>query len=230
MNNIKKGLNAFGFFISSFNYLMIFVFIVSKWPKYWEHINYEYSHLTWLSSLNLILISLFCFLAFLFEEKSEGDKSLFGLFKKYLIGLLSVGFFALALDEKFQIHEKLREFVFIPNEVGTDIPGVGAGDFLHLIIAIAGLSVSYFIFQKLTAVKIAKGFFLSALLCGLASVIIDVTSPVVRDDASLTPQELQASIDHQFFEELIEINAIIFFLMTFYLLFKNNLLRRLGDI
>ncbi|MAZ48669.1 MAG: hypothetical protein CME65_08895 [Halobacteriovoraceae bacterium] len=223
MKRVRIGLDILGFFLLAFNYLMILVFIFSKWPKYWEHINYEYSHLTWLSSLNLILISLFCFLAYILEATPVKKTKLLGWFQQNLLGFLSAGFLLLALDEKFQIHEKLRERIFIPNQVGTDIPGIGAGDFLHLFIAILGLSISYFIYQKFKGIRLSQYFFIGALLSGLGSVLMDVTSPVIRNDSELSPSELQASIDHQFIEELIEINAIIFFLMAFYLLFSFRL-------
>lgn len=194
------------------NFGLIVLFILSKWPKYWEHINYEYSHLTWLSSVNLIFIGVFCLLAFILTELRQPNGHTIG---RYIIGLLGSGFLFLSLDEKFQIHEKLREKVFIPNEIGTEVPGIGAGDFLHILIAIFGLGISYFIFKSIKKSKLSIYLFSSALVLAFISVIVDATSPVVRDDSTLSPAELMTSINHQFTEELLESSAIIFFGLTF---------------
>tara|TARA_Y100000590_G_scaffold470454_1_gene665197 strand:- start:63731 stop:64357 length:627 start_codon:yes stop_codon:yes gene_type:complete len=187
---------------------MILFFIISKWPKYWEHINYEYSHLTWLSSVNLIITGLVCILSFLLTELSNPVKE---ITQRYIMGFLGVGFIFLSLDEKFQIHEKLRENFFIPNEIGTNISGIGAGDFLHILIAIFGLAISRFIYIKIKKSKLSIILFTSALTLAFISVITDATSPVVRDDSLLSQSELMRSINHQFTEEILETTAVIFF-------------------
>ncbi|MBK26920.1 MAG: hypothetical protein CME70_23155 [Halobacteriovorax sp.] len=127
------------------------------------------------------------------------------------MGFLGVGFIFLSLDEKFQIHEKLRENFFIPNEIGTNISGIGAGDFLHILIAIFGLAISRFIYIKIKKSKLSIILFTSALTLAFISVITDATSPVVRDDSLLSQSELMRSINHQFTEEILETTAVIFF-------------------
>lgn len=198
-------------FIAS-NVIMILLFIFSKWPKYWEHINYEYSHLTWLSSVNLILTGVACVMAYILTELKEPSKN---LIHRFIIGVLGLGFIFLSLDEKFQIHEKLREKIFIPNNVGTEISGVGAGDFTHIIFAIIGLGISYFIIKRIKISKLSVGLYASALVTALISVITDATNPVVRDDSQLSQTELMQSINHQFTEELFESAAIICFAACF---------------
>lgn len=214
--NLMRYSFVIGYFVT--NVFLVIIFILSKWPKYWEHINYEWSHLTWLSSVNLILIGIFCLIGFMITELNSPvvlKKPIFSFIHRYIIGAMGLGFLFLALDEKFQIHEKLREKVFIPNEVGTDIPGIGAGDFLHVIIAIVGLGMTYFIYQRIKISKISLGFYGAAVFMALISVITDATSPVVRDDSQLSEAELMSSINHQFTEELFESSAIIFFAICF---------------
>lgn len=207
------------------NILMILMFIFSKWPKYWEHINYEYSHLTWLSSVNLILTGLACILAFLMTELITPVRN---LIHRFIIGILGCGFLFLSLDEKFQIHEKLREKVFIPNEIGTNISGVGAGDFTHILFAIVGLGISFFIYKRIKISKLSLGLYSSAIIMALISVITDATAPVVRDDSELSQTELMQSINHQFTEELLETAAIICFgacFINYFFVELDNLLK-----
>jgi hypothetical protein len=198
--------------VLTINILALLFLTFSHWPEWWRNINFEDSHLTWFSSVQLIMIG-FASISCFFWSTILGTYNSF--VDKYLFGAMGCGFIFLSLDEKFMIHERLREKVFIPNEIGTEITGVGAGDFLHLVIAAVGLVVSYFIIKQIKASKLSLTFYCCAVGLALYSVITDATMPIPPADAILTEAEITTGRLHQFTEEILETFAQAFFLMSF---------------
>lgn len=189
------------------NILFLGICIVSAWPEYWKHINYEESHLTWFSSIQLIFISLTCFSIWFHKFIQKQSKV-----SQFLWLSLGGGFFFFSLDEKFQIHERLREGVFKVHEIGTNISGVGKGDFLHLIFAAIGLVFSYFVVKEMKGKNGSLWFFLCAVVISLISVVSDATMDIPVQSSAEIVQEFRA---HQFTEEILETIAEALFLVSF---------------
>ncbi len=56
--------------------------------------------------------------------------------------LLAVGFAAPAVDERFALHERLRDAVLAPRGISVPfLPWVAPGDFLVMLIAVTRLTV-----------------------------------------------------------------------------------------
>ncbi|MAX65759.1 MAG: hypothetical protein CME66_02385 [Halobacteriovoraceae bacterium] len=199
-------------FIFLFDCIFIVLCILAGGERYWDHISYEHSHLTWLSSLQLFFIGTTCLTIWI--GKSNNRLDLKKLKQFWLWPFLGFSFIFLSLDEKFQIHERLREGVFKPNHIGTNLPGIGAGDFLHILFAVIGLALSYFIYKQIKKNKIALIYLILALIISLYTVISDAFSEIPNLNSSQTYIEIFRF--HQFTEEILEILAQLFFFSTFY--------------
>ncbi len=168
------------------------------WPNWWEQINDEESALTWFSSCQLLVCGLTC-LAIAFLRKVEGAKPRLSL-DAYVWPLLSAAFFFLSVDERFMIHERLREQVFKPS--GAEVPGVNPGDFATILYAAGGLAVA----TRLWGLMGRQARFLFGL--GLAA----ASTAVVIDTANFLGGD---HLVKQFLDELLETTAQMFFLTAF---------------
>ncbi|MCO4754148.1 MAG: hypothetical protein KC478_06685 [Bacteriovoracaceae bacterium] len=194
------------------NILALFTMVFSHWPEWWRNINFEDSVLTWYSSVQLILIGIAGCTCFIWPHLTQKRKL---SITELMFPIVGLGFIFLSLDERFQIHEKLREKVFIPNQIGTNISGVGEGDFTHILFAIVGLIFSYFLYKGLRESKLSLSLFAGAILLSLTTVIMDTTTPIPADPMALSAIELHEGRLHQFTEEILETIAQAFFLASF---------------
>jgi hypothetical protein len=194
-------LGALGFVLAA-NILWILVSVLLAWPEWWLYINYEKSPLTWFSSVQLLMIGVVCLSLVLVEGIRNAARTTCGLW-----AALGAAFGFLSLDERFQIHERLREIVFKPHQIGTEIPGVGAGDFLPLLYAAAGLAISWFIWREMARNPIARSFLVVALFFAALSVVIDVQP--------INTLDIMAARREQFFEEIFETLGQMGFLCSF---------------
>lgn len=117
-----------------------------------------YNPLAWLSSVLLVLLSL---VAYLNHLTAPGSRSPWPVF--------AAGFLFLALDERFEIHEALREGLFEPARLfsGTWIETGDIG--LHLYL-LAGLAGSWFLRDALRRYPPAAMWYAAAL--GASAVVV----------------------------------------------------------
>jgi hypothetical protein len=170
------------------------------WPEWWQQINDEDAALSWFSSSQLLVSGLAC-LAVAFLREAEGAKSP-RRFDRLVWPLLACGFFFLSLDERFQIHESLRDGVFAPRGVGAGIPGVRPGDIAIPLYAAGGLAMAARLWALLgRQARLLFGLGVAAAAC---AVLIDAFS-MVGGDKHL----------RQFVEELFETAAQMSFLTAF---------------
>lgn len=141
----------------------------AKWPNYWEWIANEQTPFTWLQSVLLLLVSTFCLLNALYTHlrKEAGAPSTW-LF-------LGASMCFLALDERFAIHERVRDSILEPLGVTIPfLPWVGAGDFIvlgYFAVALVLLRRIIRVFRRETAAFrfFLAGFLLAALAVGADS-------------------------------------------------------------
>jgi hypothetical protein len=99
----------------------------ARWPQWWTQIAPEQSAMTWLQSTVLALAAGACALASV-------------LLRDRLWLLLAAGFLVLTLDERFAIHERIRDQILAPHHVSVPfLPWIAPGDFLLLLYAVAAL-------------------------------------------------------------------------------------------
>jgi hypothetical protein len=165
------------------------------WPNWWRHISYELSALTWFSSVQLILIAACCLLLALLCRIPLTDIRL--LREQRLVWLLLAGVFVLfALDERFQIRERLRETALGSTGATAGLPGVGAGEIPILVVAAVGLFVAYRLYLYFGGDPATRVWLLVGVVLALASTVIDVA------DLSARGEIIQRN--QQFTEEILE--------------------------
>ncbi len=200
-------------FVIAVNFLVIAVLVALGWPEWWKNINYELSELTWFSSLQLAFIGASAFQNFVALKLTDPNSP--SILRRNLWLLLGMGFFFLSVDEAFQIHERLREGVFKPHNIGTNLPGIGPGDFLLVVYAIVGLFIAYHLFKLIRTTPIALRWFVSAVLLSVVMVLVDAADPTGR---SVIHQRIE-----QFIEEIIETLAQMCFLISFLTFYLSTL-------
>lgn len=169
------------------------------WPRYWVNINYERSALTWFSSIQLWTIALTCLWI---AWRTSATR---------IWWALAGAFFFFSVDERFQFHERVREYFFKPHGIGTQLPGLHAGDFLFVLAAPVGIWVASRLWRLLSRparLRLAVG-----VVCAALAVVLD------GFEWSTENEHLRRL---QFWEEILETAAQTGFLMGF--------LRHAGEI
>ncbi|MCK4257711.1 MAG: hypothetical protein KAX49_01965 [Halanaerobiales bacterium] len=188
--------------------IFISLLIIGNWPNWWEGIIFERSPMTWFESILLFscfLISLGCLLFSILEEQNR---------KSRLWSLLVLGFGYLTLDERFALHERIRDSFLSPK--GIKIPvffWTAAGDFILLIFLIIGLIL---LPRVLKLFKDRK----SAYVCFIIGIVISAAA-ILMDSLNFHEMSIQALRIEQFIEELLETTGMLLFLNSLFLLFTD---------
>jgi len=179
-----------------------------KQPNWWENVILERSPMTWFESMLLwscFMLSGGCLLfSILREEKS----------KTILWVILVLGFGFLTLDERFALHERMRDGFFAPK--GIKIPiffWTSAGDFILLVFMVIGLLMLPKILKLFKERKTALIFFIIGIVFAVTAILMD----------SLNVHEMSIEFlrAEQFIEELFETTGMLFFLNSLFLLFTD---------
>ncbi len=171
-----------------------------RWPQWWAWIAPEQTPMTWLQSVALMLAAAGSAVIFL-RLRLRGEP--LRTTRAWLV--LAVGFTALAVDERFALHERVRDGVLAPRDISLPfLPWVGAGDFLLLGVALVGLLLLPMVLRAVRADPGAR----VALLVGVAVSVLAVGIDSI-DPATWTVQEerLQQTV-----EEILELVAGLCFL------------------
>lgn len=181
----------------------------ARWPSWWTWIAPEQTPMTWLQSVVLVLAATgSLLLSAVLRETSSGHARVWLLF--------AAGMLMLALDERFAIHERVRDGFLAPRGVSIPfLPWVAPGDFLLLGIAIAGLVALPWIWRAVTLDRAARITFIT----GIALACLAVASDSI-DPATWSPQ---AERVQQSAEEVIELGAGLCLLCTIGLRLLNTL-------
>jgi hypothetical protein len=103
----------------------------ARWPRWWTQIAPEQSAMTWLQSVLLVVASAGAAMIAIADRSRS---------RMWLV--LAVGFGGLALDERFTIHERVRDTLLAPRHVAVPfLPWVAPGDFLLLAYGVVGLTL-----------------------------------------------------------------------------------------
>jgi uncharacterized membrane protein YidH (DUF202 family) len=168
---------------------------VARWPRYWTWIAPEQTPMTWLQSVVLVLASAAALLlAVLLRLRRETSLAL----RPWQV--LALGFAALAVDERFALHERVRDGVLAPRGIHVPfLPWVAPGDFLVMAIALAGLAVLPLVLPGLHGDRTARVLFMGGV--GLAGIAVGTDS---IDPATWS---VQAERVQQSLEEVVELAA-----------------------
>ncbi|MFL1378658.1 hypothetical protein [Nocardiopsis protaetiae] len=170
----------------------------ARWPRYWEWIAPELTPMTWVQTMALVLAAAGCALVALVTARI-GERP------RWIWWPLGAGFFALAVDDRFALHERIRDGYLAPRGVTVPfLPWVAPGDFLIMGVAVVGLALLPFVWRAVrpdtgAALALAAGVVLSAAAVGLDSV-----DPATWSTAA---ERFQQS-----FEEVLELGGGLAFL------------------
>jgi len=184
--------------------------VVKAWPNWWALINFEKTPMTWFQSLVLYTCSLTAFacaaVTFIQGEKLKNLKWM-------VLGLV---FMALSLDERFFIHERIRDNILAPNKISIPLLGWTApGDFLLIVLLIIGLAAFPWILKSFKERRSAYYCFISAvIIAGIA---------VCLDSLDFTQMSDKFSTWEQFVEEILELSGMLLFFNSFFLILSHRL-------
>lgn len=168
--------------------------VLAGWPSYWRYIASEQTPMTWLQSVVLVVAgcasALVATLAVRLGSQAAGRPW----------WLLAVGFGGLALDERFALHERVRDGYLAPRGVVVPfLPWVAPGDFVVMAIALAGLAVLPLVWRGVMDDVWARRALALGVTLAVVSVGLDSVDPSTW---SVAQERLQQSV-----EEMIELGS-----------------------
>lgn len=106
---------------------------IAQYPQWWVWIAQEQVPMTWFQSVTLVVTGVVSLVAWCVGR-------IVGRVPRAGFALLAVGFAALAFDERFAVHERIRDGVLAPRGISLPLLSwIAPGDFLLLLVAIVGL-------------------------------------------------------------------------------------------
>lgn len=185
------------------------VLIAVPYPEYWKYTIAELGPMTWFESLLLFFSAVLAFLcAGLDYVRGKNRGAL-------MWALLASGFLVLCADERFAVHERVRDNILAPNNIRLIFFWVSPGDIVLLILALAGLIFLFFLIRQFRERTAAMRVFLAAAAVSAVAVIIDSF-----DFTQMTVQELRLE---QFIEEMVETTAMLLYVTSMYLMLTGKL-------
>jgi hypothetical protein len=183
------------------SYLFVAVIFFAKWPNWWEWTVPERSPMTWLQSL-LLFSNALAASTLVIWNYLQSDKS-----KMFWWALLALGFAYLMLDERFAIHERIRDLYLAPNQIKIPVFfWTSDGDFILLLY---GLIAMLFIFPYFKLFQVRK----SAVYWVISSFSVAVIS-ISMDSISFKSYPRIVQNIQQFSEEILEIFVMNSFLIA----------------
>ena len=171
---------------------------LARYPRWWEWIAPEQTPMTWFQSVVLVVAAVISGLAWHVSR-------LMGRSPRAGFAVLAVGFAALAFDERFAIHERVRDRYLAPRDVRLPLlTWIGPGDFLLLLVALVGLALIPLVWRCLGRDRSARVLLVVGVALSATAVGLDSIDPATW---SVEAERLQQSL-----EECIEFWAGLSFL------------------
>lgn len=170
----------------------------AQYPQWWVWIAQEQVPMTWFQSVTLVVAGAVALIAWFICRAS-------GRLPRAGFALLALGFAALAFDERFAIHERIRDGVLAPRGIRLPLlTWIAPGDFLLLLLALVGLALLPIILRVFRRDRWSLTLFALAVLLSLVTVGMDSVDPETWS--------VQAERVQQTLEECIELWAGLSFL------------------
>ncbi len=145
----------------------------AQYPRYWEWIAPELTPMTWVQTV-VLMIAAAAAAACAVAGAARG----WGRSERLPYWALTFGFTYLAVDDRFAIHERIRDRILAPRNVG--IPGLdflAPGDIQMLLMGVAGLIVLPFVLRALRRDRLACWLFVIGVLAAAGSLAMDSVDP-----------------------------------------------------
>lgn len=175
----------------------------ARWPAYWAWIAPEQTPMTWLESVMLVL-SAAAALSLAASVRMRGH----GGMMPWLV--VAAGFGYLALDERFALHERVRDGYLAPREVSAPfLPWVAPGDFVLLGYAVVGLALLPVVLRAFSGELRARRVFLAGVVLAALA--------VAGDSFDVQAMSTAMEIRVQTAEEIVELGSTTCFLLAMWL-------------
>jgi hypothetical protein len=147
--------------------LSVMVFVAAQWPQYWKWIATEDTPMTTLQVAVMYTIALVSWAnAGLQYLRFNAAKS-----SRWLV--LGCSFFWLALDDRFAIHERIRDSFLAPRHVAIPFLPIAAGDFVLLFYMAVGLLILKWLLPIFQETKTIRNRFLAGIAVSVLVVTVD---------------------------------------------------------
>jgi uncharacterized protein with PQ loop repeat len=147
--------------------LSVLVFVAAQWPQYWKWIATEDTPMTTLQVAVMYTIALVSWAnAGLQHLRFNAAKS-----SRWLV--LGCSFFWLALDDRFAIHERIRDSFLAPRHVAIPFLPIAAGDFVLLFYMAVGLLTLKWLLPIFQETKVIRNRFLAGIAVSVLVIVVD---------------------------------------------------------
>jgi hypothetical protein len=189
--------------------------IMARWPEYWKWINYEDTPMTTLQVTVMYTTAMTAFIGgcFAWLRDEAGHRNWW---------LLGGTFLYFAMDDRFAIHERIRDHLLAPHGIRVPfLPWIAPGDFILLAYALVGLALLPKFLRIALGNQAAAYRFWGAVSVAFLAVILDTI------DLNRLPVEWQRL--EQTVEEVLELIAQVLFFQSFFLAWFSRLRQRQSD-
>jgi uncharacterized protein with PQ loop repeat len=178
--------------------LSVLIFVAAQWPQYWKWIATEDTPMTTLQVAVMYTIALVSWtISGLHHLRFNSAKS-----SRWLV--LGCSFFWFALDDRFAIHERIRDSFLAPRHISIPFLPIAAGDFVLLFYMAVGLLTLKWLLPIFQESKTIRNRFLA----GIAVAVLVITV----DAYDIHRLDINAERLEQTVEEIFELIAQILFL------------------
>jgi hypothetical protein len=147
--------------------ISVLVFVAAQWPQYWKWIATEDTPMTTLQVAIMYTIALVAWAnAGLQHLRFNAAKS-----SRWLV--LGCSFFWLALDDRFAIHERIRDSFLAPRHVAIPFLPIAAGDFVLLFYMAVGLLTLKWLLPIFRETKTIRNRFLAGIAVSALVITVD---------------------------------------------------------
>ncbi|MGE9808388.1 MULTISPECIES: hypothetical protein [unclassified Janibacter] len=168
---------------------------VARWPQWWAWIASEQTPMTWLQSVVLVLAAMGSLLVGYLTGRLGGGR------RETLPWLvLAAGFGSLALDERFAVHERLRDGILAPRGISVPfLPWVAPGDFLMMGVGLVGLALLPMVWRAIRVDALARTALIVGVVLSIIALGMDSIDPSTM---SIATERLEQTL-----EECVELAA-----------------------
>lgn len=185
----------------------VLLLAAARWPEYWAWIAREQTPMTWLSSM-MLLASAAAALLMVATLRLRGSRRGPGGMRPWL--LVAAGFGFLGLDERFALHERVRDGFLAPRDMSLPfLPWMAPGDFVLLAYAGVGLALLPILLRAFTGDRRARGLFLAGVVLAAGA--------VAGDSFDVGAMSTMTEIRVQTAEEIVELASATCFLLAAWL-------------
>jgi hypothetical protein len=147
--------------------ISVLVFVAAQWPQYWKWIATEDTPMTTLQVAIMYTIALVAWAnAGLQHLRFNAAKS-----SRWLV--LGCSFFWLALDDRFAIHERIRDSFLAPRHVAIPFLPIATGDFVLLFYMAVGLLTLKWLLPIFRETKTIRNRFLAGIAVSALVITVD---------------------------------------------------------